>query len=241
MPVQLRQRRSRPSYKTVIELPDDDEHIEEEPSGDSEYESPGDAKDELDEEEFANPSEEEGDEKDLLDNDEPLIAAIRTTKKGKGKSNGNPKPSRAVSWSSTNPRASIVQLAPGLSRPVQRQQYALPAPSVNHRHRGIPLYFPYLRTLRLASKPSPFLPAETVWTRSIGDSEIQTRLTKAAGYNFGRGPVWDLLEDRSWYKESTGEGQRRPIVYDALQMEEPKVLSERCVKIHRDEALFFLL
>ncbi|KIJ44255.1 hypothetical protein M422DRAFT_228294 [Sphaerobolus stellatus SS14] len=226
MPRQLRERRSRPSYKTTIDLPDDEGNgIEEDASSDSAFEPPAaDEKDELDRDDDLQGQE---DEEEEAVEDDVSISAPKTIGKAKRK------PGRTLSRSASVQRASTVQLAPGLSRPVLRQQYALPIPSVNHRHRGIPLYFSHDRTLRLDGKPNPFSASKRVWTNSAAVPRVRARTTKAAGSNLGRGPVWELLEDRSWFKECRSEEQRRPLVYEKIQLEQLQVLSP-------DEAIAYL-
>jgi len=136
-----------------------------------------------------------------------------------------------LSQSRSHSHAPIVfMLAPGLSRPNARHNYALPLPSLNHRHRGIPIHLPPLRTLRLMNKPGIFAQAETVLTRSMAEPIVGERVAKAMGCNLGRGPVWELLEDRSWFREYSSGDQTRHIVYHTVQVKsEWKILSPEYV------------
>ena len=101
------------------------------------------------------------------------------------------------------------------------KMYALPTPSVHHRHRAVPLYSREGRTERLTARPSLFEPSSLTLTSSFTERPIVSdRVNKAWGFNVGHGPLWDLAEDRGWYKEAitTGnnadtEAKRRPRVY----------------------------
>ena len=101
------------------------------------------------------------------------------------------------------------------------KMYALPTPSVHHRHRAVPLYSREGRTERLTVRPSLFEPSSLTLTSSFTERPIVSdRVNKAWGFNVGHGPLWDLAEDRGWYKEAitTGnntdtEAKRRPRVY----------------------------
>lgn len=220
MPVQLRTRRARPSYKVFLELPEDERGpSEDEASSDSAFElaysedgnEKGHAEDAVHEVE---------DDQRLIQDDESDIVPEASKSKGKGKGKGNgPGKRKAVATERiTQPtlhRPAPLQ-APGLSRPSARQNYALPIPSINHRHRGKPVYVPPQRTLRLVNRPSVFSHAKTVLTRSIADPVVRERVNKATAHNVGQGPVWELMEDLSWFKECVPGDQMRPIAYDTL-------------------------
>lgn len=56
-------------------------------------------------------------------------------------------------------------------------------------------------------------------------SQVTDRTNKAWGYNVGSGPLWELVEDRGWYKEALPdesdvgrEVNRRPVVYEDQQV-----------------------
>ena len=117
--------------------------------------------------------------------------------------------------------------------------YVLPMPSVHHRHRAIPIFFRQGRAERLEARPTLFGPPKIMSTNCFTHNTIiMDRLTKAWGFNVGSGPVWDLLEDRAWYKESIDgvgvqeekEANRRPRVYvDVLMTLGWEILSSECV------------
>ena len=48
------------------------------------------------------------------------------------------------------------------------------------------------------------------------------KLNKIFGMNVGKGPIWELMEDRSWWKESksasNSQRDRRPRVYEDLDV-----------------------
>ncbi|KAF5389789.1 hypothetical protein D9757_003666 [Collybiopsis confluens] len=106
-----------------------------------------------------------------------------------------------------------------LSGSFRRQMYVLPTPSVHHRHRAVPLYSVPGRVERLASLPtSIFLTPEVVLTNNFTmNAKTVDRLNKAWGYNVGSGPIWELSEDRGWFKEARSpmqfERDRRPKVH----------------------------
>jgi len=110
----------------------------------------------------------------------------------------------------------------------KRQNYALPAASVHHRHRAVPLYSRAGRVERLVSRPQLFQQPFSTLTNSVTEnSKISDRVNKSWGSNIGPGPLWDLAEDRGWYKEAitTGseadtEAKRRPRVYTDVQIRE---------------------
>lgn len=105
--------------------------------------------------------------------------------------------------------------------------YALPTPSAHHRHRGIPVHHRKEEVERLEGPPVLHEAPKTTFTNSMTSSQLLTeRIGKAWSYNRGPGPVWELLEDRSWYKESASssddsrkESSRRPRVYENLSIQ----------------------
>jgi transcription factor C subunit 6 len=131
--------------------------------------------------------------------------------KGKGKSNvDSAKPPLETASISTPQRLS------------NRQMYALPTPSVHHRHRAVALFTHAKRVERLDDPPSLFGPAKTTFTNNFTyNTTVTDRVNKAWGYNVGSGPLWELLEDRSRYKEAVSEEgdveqeiYRRPLVHE---------------------------
>jgi hypothetical protein len=104
--------------------------------------------------------------------------------------------------------------------------YSLPQPSVNHRHKAIPIFREVDEVERLIREPILFGDNETIGTNNFTySSRLTDRLNKAHGYNVGAGPLWDLLEDRGWYKERVRRGEqlsaeamRRPRVYDGINI-----------------------
>jgi len=108
------------------------------------------------------------------------------------------------------------------------KMYALPTPSVHHRHRAVPLYSRAGRTERLTMRPSLFEPPSLTLTTSFTERpKVSERVNKAWGFNVGYGPLWDLAEDRGWYKEAvtTGsntdtEAKRRPLVYPDIRVQD---------------------
>ncbi|KAF8967306.1 hypothetical protein BDZ97DRAFT_1903428 [Flammula alnicola] len=228
---QLRPRKSRPSYAALAGFETDEERDEDragpsssiaflEDEGDSESDfNPGEAPDA--------PSVDEGEEEDLVEADQILeeeaaeevqVQAKPATLKRKrppAQSKGKAKekaqsPAKAI----VGPRGS------------KRQMYVLPTPSVHHRHRAVALYSRVGRVERLASRPTLFGPPSSTLTNGFTEnSKVTDRVNKSWGYNVGSGPLWDLVEDRGWYKEAltTGNGvddeaKRRPRVYQDVTL-----------------------
>ncbi|KAF8495375.1 hypothetical protein JB92DRAFT_2993071 [Gautieria morchelliformis] len=220
MPVQLRARSTRPSYRAVLELPDDEggpplPEYDDSSESDFELAQPKDGQGRADDEDAVHDTED--DNPSIRDDESDVDPAPKSKGKGKGKR-------RAAATARTTAMPSLhrsapTTLAPGLSRPNARQNYALPLPNINHRHRGIPVYLPVLQTRRLVDKPSMFSNSETVLTRSIADPVIRDRVNKANSHNVGRGPVWELMEDLSWFKESPSGDHTKPVVYDTLRVD----------------------
>ena len=115
-----------------------------------------------------------------------------------------------VPTASTPKKDGMQQSAEGPTVTVRRpkgKMYALPTPSVHHRHRAVPLYSREGRTERLTVRPSLFEPASLTLTSSFTERPIVSeRVNKAWGFNVGCGPLWDLAEDRGWYKEAITTG-----------------------------------
>jgi len=146
----------------------------------------------------------------------------RSTRAFKESSQGKGKTRAKKSGTDVSHKLTRVQLAPGLSRLSNRHMYTLPVPSMHHRHRAVALFLRSGRVERLESSPPFFGPAKVVLTNNFThNASITDRLNKAWGYNVGSGPLWELMEDRGWYKEALpdkndvgGEANRRPIVYE---------------------------
>lgn len=121
-------------------------------------------------------------------------AKTKAKAKGKDKATGNDNDKRAA------PAHSVVPAAPA------RQNHTLPNPNVHHRHRPVPLFHPTaaaLRVERLVRAPRLFAPNELVPTHAYASSLALTRrVGKAWGANIGAGPVWPIVEDFGWFRES---------------------------------------
>jgi len=141
----------------------------------------------------------------------PIIESKLPSKKSRGKA--KPKqngPAKTIA----GPRGS------------KRHNYVLPTPSVHHRHRAVPLYSPTGRVERLTAAPTLFGPPSLTLTSGCTENvKVSDRVNKAWGFNVGPGPLWDISEDRGWYKEaiSTGDdvesdGKRRPRVYSSVRI-----------------------
>ncbi|EIN07154.1 hypothetical protein PUNSTDRAFT_104680 [Punctularia strigosozonata HHB-11173 SS5] len=226
----LRPRRSRPSYAALFQYEDEQGEgssapkmvIDEEGDSGSDF-SPegGDAEDAEGE---TDPDPDDGllsasdDIPSEGSDDSATPSSKKKSKSGKSTSSSGPYIIRE------RPQA---KHAPGLSRPsTSRNMYALPNPTVHLRHRPATLHHRPHPVERLTEIPTPFSSPKTVLTSSgtAAGTTVAERVSKAWGYNVGPGPLWELLEDRSWYKEahqsSADDAKRRPMVYQDLKVKE---------------------
>lgn len=162
----------------------------------------------------------------------PATKSASTVSKGKGKAvpkKGNSHPN----------------LGTGLTRS-RRQMYTLPTPSVHHRHRAVPLYRREGRVERLKQPAELFNAPSITMTNSVDQNRVMERLNKAWGYNAGPGPLWEMVEDRSWFKESTTigkggdtEAERRPLVHRDVRVKSgQQVLTKEYVRSLRDGLVY---
>lgn len=190
-------------------------------------------------------SEEEDD-----DDDEPPPKA-----KGKGKAKAKATPAKTPRAAKSAPKRDATQHTPAtikgggrqykngntLARASTRQMYVLPTPSVAHRHRAIPLIDPSGWGERMMSAPKPygFGNVPTTLTDAFHrDRALRTRSARMWGYNVGAGPLWELTEDRAWFKEGkmdAKEGERRPLVYGDISLP-----SEWAIPVKEQEASTYL-
>ncbi|KAF9075115.1 hypothetical protein BDP27DRAFT_1315519 [Rhodocollybia butyracea] len=170
------------------------------------------------------------DEKEDNDEDDELISSteppektnVLTSQPSGVKSKGRLKAKAKGSAASVG--KSTVSKPTTLSGTFRRQMYVLPTPSVHHRHRAVPLYSVSGRVERLVSPPALFSTPEVVLTNNFTmNATIVDRLNKSWGYNVGPGPMWELVEDRGWFKEAQGqmesERNRRPKVHENLTVQ----------------------
>ena len=238
---QLRSRASRPNYAVLSgyqDLDDDGagpsnarEYIEEDDSG-SEFE--------LD---TAHDQQAQDDAEDVAleePEDEPEDAADSTpaTSRRRGKAAARQSSlaglesasvgRRRKSAAPKTPAKRSATAAPGLTHPSNRQQHALP--SYHHRHRSVGIHQKGGKTERLVKAPELFEPESTALTTAWGVNNVVTdRVNKSWGYNSGPGPLWDMIEDRGWFKEAcsspaTTEAERWPRVYERLPLGDYQVL-----------------
>ena len=242
----LRTRATRPNYASLAGLGSDDEgagpsssaHIIESDASGSEFEPDvapeQQAQDDAEDMAFDDdPAEAEHDE-----NESASAAAPRRRKRAapsRAKSSALDFASASVAprRKSAQPKAAsakrVVTLVPGLSHPSNRQQHALP--SLHHRHRSLGIYRKKGKIERLAQPPVLFAEDVTVQTNACGsDQTVSDRVNKSLGYNIGPGPLWELMEDRTWFKEAFGgdkttEGERRPRVYASVALGQYQLLA----------------
>ncbi|KZT09673.1 uncharacterized protein LAESUDRAFT_810652 [Laetiporus sulphureus 93-53] len=134
--------------------------------------------------------------------------------------------------SSGNASKTATSQIPGLAYSSSRQTYTLP--NVHHRHRPVPVFDRSAPVERLLKRPEPFTAPSLAATNSWSTgSQAVDRIGKSWGLNVGPGPLWDVMEDRSFFKESLQAGGeeseaekcRRPRVYHKVVMQDWDVLS----------------
>ncbi|KAI6153788.1 hypothetical protein BKA82DRAFT_4093973 [Pisolithus tinctorius] len=250
MPRELRSRKSRPSYATLAGYQTDGGNNCE---GSSSSEAQPQISEESSSE-FApkkvptQQGNEDGDESSLtdlmdVDEEEEEVAEPRKTRKTRDgraepgpptSQTSSPGPSRRKLKQKAHGKSSKTQgvatptptPVPGLPATRAAKIYALPNPSAHHRHRAIPIYHRKDQVERLDRHPVLFNEPKITPTNSMTvDPLLTERISKAWGYNIGPGPVWELLEDRSCFKESVrsdsdprDEASRRPRVYQGLSV-----------------------
>ncbi|KAF9014294.1 hypothetical protein BDQ17DRAFT_1386722 [Cyathus striatus] len=220
----LRPRKSQHSYASMIVIDDEDTQagpssiavIADEGSSGSEFEPEAKKKaggEEVEEEEDE-AEDEDGDgeeEEDELEDDE-LSNSPKPKRKRGSTAVSVVSASRAPSKSAKpKPKASSVK---------SLMDVRTPCTKCNHRHRAMPLYSRSGRVERLLSFPNMFLPN--------AGSKATDWVNKSWGYNVGWGPLWELVEDRGWYKEAKKregdedgmESCRRPRVYESVRMKD---------------------
>ncbi|KAK7463100.1 hypothetical protein VKT23_007685 [Stygiomarasmius scandens] len=172
-------------------------------------------------------------EKDQLVSSDEEVASVRVVSRKPSK----PKPAAAAKGkakANTNVSA-ISALSTPASRAstftgvFKRQMYALPTPSVHHRHRAVPLNYIPGRVERLLAPPTLFSQNKIGLTYNFTHNErITDRVSKAWGYNVGSGPLWELVEDRAWFKEAKygaeTEADRRPKAYGHVPVQKWELL-----------------
>lgn len=229
---QLRPRKGKPSYAALFANDEDEDEPRAGPSSisrtfvEDEIDSESDFEPERKENGAAdNPVQEDDEDEDEdamgeIDEEEDVVEVVKPRAlKRKRKSSPEPvitKPKGKLKVK-TDVSAKVIVGPKG----TKRQNYVLPAPSVNHRHRAVPLYSREGRVERLTAPPTLFTrPATTLTNGFTENSKVTDRVNKAWGYNVGSGPLWELAEDRAWYKEALTTGDdvdielmRRPRVY----------------------------
>jgi transcription factor C subunit 6 len=94
-------------------------------------------------------------------------------------------------------------------------------PSADQRYRSFPPFLAQTSVERLAQEPQPLTQSTTTHTRNgSDDGNIADKVARAWAKNFGPGPTWELMEDRSWFKESYQDPNRfiqRPLVHYSLE------------------------
>ncbi|KAF7346119.1 Pre-mRNA splicing factor [Mycena sanguinolenta] len=163
----------------------------------------------------------------LADDDSVAVPATKSRpaakRSSKPKIKGPPKVKNFVSEAASMPSLGS---GSGIARTSKRQIYILPTPSVHHRHKAAPLHSSTARIERLAAKPVLFGPPVTAPTNNFTYSPaVISRANRAWGFNVGAGPIWEMVEDRGWYKEAAvtkgdveTDANRRPVTHHGLRV-----------------------
>ena len=248
---QLRPRKSKPDYASLASFNNDNDAgtsvskpiEEDEINSGSDFEPRKRGADSAEDAEF---DEDEDANFDGLDEDESMgmlydpAAVLALPVPSASVSGLPPTPSAKKGKGKAKAASQRPSVTPSPAQTTKRQQYSLPTPSVHHRHRAVPLFADTTRVERLASPPKLFEPNHVVWTNNFTSSAKGTdRIQKAWGYNVAAGPLWELLEDRGWYKEGykdpspgddIGEAKRRPRVHQGIRVKDGwEMLSNECV------------
>jgi transcription factor C subunit 6 len=235
MPRQLRARTSRPNYASLAAIGDEEDSTTSLPksSFDEDADSGSDrdfAPDKLSEDA---PEDLQNDSEDLLEVDEEEAEEVlkrdktpSTTAKSRPISH-LPSITGARSSNKPPPKSQSKQASTSkMSTPRAAKINALPNPSVHHRHRAMPVFLRKEKVERLDAPPTLFNPPKIVSTNSMTSEQFLTdRISKAWNFNVGPGPVWNIMEDRSYFKEalegeddSMTESFRRPRVHQSVEL-----------------------
>lgn len=246
-----RPKRHRPSYAEIFQpIFSDEEKIITGVAGDSDSEagsvfdptvgveagyvaeSPSDEElDNLIDEENNRTNDEEEDSRSVISMDnEAVLHEGSKSRKQRAKSEAvvkaaTPTPVTQNLLSASRPHRPGVSVAPNL-------------PSKDHRHRPNGLWAPPSDVYRLVSPPVPFSKSEVVRTNSADHPAVMERVKKAWANSSGTGPVWELLEDRAFFKEewsdyvlTSRKGRKlRPVVFPTVKVQQLKILSRECVR-----------
>ncbi|KAG1890876.1 hypothetical protein F4604DRAFT_1888594 [Suillus subluteus] len=228
MPRQLRARTSRPNYASLAAIGDEEDLKTSLPktSLDEDADSGSDfAPDKLPED---TPEDLQNGSEDLLEVDEE--EAEEAPKRGKNQTPTTPAGSKPISHLPSITGARPSHKPPPKSQSAQASTSKMSAPRaakiVHHRHRAMPVFLRKEKVERLDAPPTLFNPPNIVSTNSMTSEQFLTdRISKAWGYNVGPGPVWNIMEDRSCFKEALGgeeniinESFRRPRVHQGVEV-----------------------
>lgn len=219
MPRALRQRTSRPNYAALFRFDDDDDAgpsdmavpIEEDAESGSDFTPAPEG-----EQPEAESEDDEIDEDDVEEDEKMSVAHA-------SEDEGSIVVSQRVSKVQKKAPKKRMSLAAGASARQQTTTSSLP--NTHHRHRPLPLFGrpEGSRAERLAYSPSPFEAPDLFATPAFSERPADHRVPKAWGYNVGPGPLWELMEDRGWYKEAPysvdeRESVRRPTVHETIHL-----------------------
>lgn len=245
---QLRPRKSQPNYAALASLETDDENelsragpstrtkskpvYVDDGESESDFELQGDEKAE-NVQESGEEDDEEDNEDDEIDEIDDEDEALVEKKGGKAKSTPLKLRKPTARWKGKESATSTPKTS--------TKKKSSSTPSIHHRHRAVPLYTPIERVERLTTRPKLFSPPSITLTNGYTtNTKISDRVSKSWGFNVGAGPLWDLAEDRGWYKEAitTGsdtetEAKRRPRVYTLVGVKEGwEILNKKCALVH---------
>ncbi|THH29848.1 hypothetical protein EUX98_g4355 [Antrodiella citrinella] len=234
MPRELRKRTSRPNYSILADLEDELDagpstsalqvRAEKDASGSESDFAPND--EDIDAQ--AEEEEEEGDD------EEEILYDLEDADASVGRSSADEDPEPTISKNTIRKAA---KKSSGKQDSTSKTN-ANALPSVHHRHRAVPIFRWNGKVERLKERPQLFKEPVIVPTNSWSyNDQAANRIGKSHGLNAGSGPLWELMEDRGWYKESfewaedENEAYRRPSVHEDVKVPEDwQILSPRAYK-----------
>lgn len=234
MPRQLRARTSRPNYASLAAIDDEEDSTISlpKPPFDDDADSGSDrdfAPDKLSEDA---PEDLQNVPEDFLEVDEEEAEEAPKRRKNQAPTGSRsishlPSISEARSSHKPSPKSQSTHASTfRMSAPKAAKINALPNPSVHHRHRAMPVFLRKEKVERLDAPPTLFNPPKIASTNCMTSEQLLTdRISKAWNFNVGPGPVWNIMEDRSCFKEalkgednSINESFRRPRVYQNVEV-----------------------
>jgi len=147
--------------------------------------------------------EEDAEGEDVMEDMDFLETKKDTHSKGKAKAGAT----SGISFSEGNPSSTKRQLSiPKDKTASQVSRAARPSTASQGTHRPWSVYIAPGVTRRLSRLPRSLVECDnsvSQVTKGSADATIGDRVAKAWIHDLGHGPVWELVEDRGWFKEGS--------------------------------------